>query len=574
MDAAKTGLLLLAIDRSLQGVLIAGGPGTAKSVLARSFRSVSLSSAFIEIPIGATADHLYGCLDLERTLLTGKRQFDSGLLARARGGFLFVDHINLLERTAAHRLAAALASDTALIATYDPADGEVGSQLLDSVGIHVCTGELSRDERLGLLNRISAFDNDPRGFADRYVNEISSLRAHVDAARTRLPAVTITAEDRRRLSMSALSLGIVSHRADIFAGRLARAHAAHRGRTYVEEEDLKAAIALVLSPRASTHSTASDSVMSRPQSRNASRPFSEHEEAPREAPDDLLIQARDCRLTEDLMDAAQTKGAGEARRRGVNDAGATNWRRGRYVRAAPSRHDRSARIAVEATLRAAAPFQLERRQSQDSRIRVTADDLRYKQFKQKAGMLIIFAVDASGSMALNRIHLAKGALIRLLQQAYVHRDKVALIGFRSDRAEVLLPPTRSVELARRAVDSLAVGGGTPLASGIEAALQLARRTRNTGLRQAMLVLFTDGSANVSRGGSRREAVWAELAEVCSAFRLDGFSSVVVDTRHYVLSGGEAERLARMLGGKYVFLQRPDSDTIGKAVSAIADTKRQ
>jgi magnesium chelatase subunit D len=188
-------------------------------------------------------------------------------------------------------------------------------------------------------------------------------------------------------------------------------------------------------------------------------------------------------------------------------------------------------------------------------------------------MLIIFAVDASGSMALNRINLAKGALIRLLQQAYVHRDKVALIGFRSDRADVLLAPTRSVDLARRAIDSLAVGGGTPLASGIEAALELARRTRNTDLRQAMLVLFTDGSANVSRGGSRHEAVWAELAELCEAFRLDGFPSVVVDTRHHLLSGGEAERLAQMLGGKYVCLQRPDGDSIRKAVSAFADSKR-
>jgi magnesium chelatase subunit D len=176
-------------------------------------------------------------------------------------------------------------------------------------------------------------------------------------------------------------------------------------------------------------------------------------------------------------------------------------------------------------------------------------------------------------MALNRINFAKGALMRLLGQAYVHRDKVALISFRSEGAHVLLPPTRSVALAKRALDNLAVGGGTPLASGIEAALELARRNLNGDLRQAMLVLFTDGSANVAREGTPREAIWRELAEICAVFRLDGFPSVVVDTRHHLLSGGEAERLAQMLGGKYVYLKQPDGSAIQKAVAAFADTVR-
>jgi magnesium chelatase subunit D len=231
-------------------------------------------------------------------------------------------------------------------------------------------------------------------------------------------------------------------------------------------------------------------------------------------------------------------------------------------------------IALEATLRAAAPFQLHRRNSRQAAIQVTARDLRYKQFSQNASILFIFAVDASGSMALNRMNQAKGALMRLLQQAYLHRDKVALISFRSNRAEVLLPPTRSVELAKRALDALPAGGGTPLAAGIEAARTLAGRARYAGVRQAMLVLFTDGLANVGRGDSSRNAIWHELSEICAAFRLDGFPSVVIDTRSRVLSGGEAERLAQMLDAKYIYLQRPDGRTVHEAVIAFADTVRQ
>jgi magnesium chelatase subunit D len=139
-------------------------------------------------------------------------------------------------------------------------------------------------------------------------------------------------------------------------------------------------------------------------------------------------------------------------------------------------------------------------------VQVTGDDIRLKRFKQKAGRLIIFVVDASGSMAANRMNQAKGALIRLLREAYLHRDKVALISFRGDGAEVLLPPSRSVELAKRALDRLPAGGGTPLAAGLLTALDLAKRERRNGLRHTMLVLLTDGRANVSRQRLRRASL--------------------------------------------------------------------
>ena len=559
METAKKALLLLAIDPRLQGVLIAGGPGTAKSVLCRACRSLVSPAPFVEVPLGVTADRLSGGLDLERTLLTGRRCSFDGLLAQASGGFLFVDDINLLDPSIACQLAGA---GVALIGTYDPGEGEVSGSLFDSVGIHVTdVGHLSGHEHVEMLTRAGTYDRDSAGFNARYAAETASLRASIAEARSRMPELKITAENRRRLSLAALSLGIASHRADIFAVRLALAHAALMGRSSVEEEDLKAAVEFVLLPRAGVVPQQRAAMQNDPQ------PRSQQDQPSAQAIEDLVIQALDSRLPEDILNSARSNGSGHARRRKSENM---NWRRGRYVRTVA---DKREKIALEATLRAAAPFQLRRQQSQEMVIRITAEDLRYKQFKQKAGILIIFAVDASGSMALNRMNHAKGALMRLLGQAYLHRDKVALVSFRGTGAQVLLPPTRSVELAKRALDALPVGGGTPLAAGIEAALHLARLPRGTDVHQAMLVLLTDGSANVTCKDAPREAVWSELADVCAAFRHGGMPSVVIDTKHQMLSGGEAQKLARMLGGKYVYLQRPDGDSVHKAVSAFAETVR-
>jgi len=231
-------------------------------------------------------------------------------------------------------------------------------------------------------------------------------------------------------------------------------------------------------------------------------------------------------------------------------------------------------------LRAAAPQQRRRRASapegsRPTAIQIAAHDLRFKQFRQKAGVLLIFAVDASGSMALNRVDQAKGAMLRLLREAYVRRDKIALVGFRGNRAEILLPPSRGVERARRAIDALPVGGGTPLAAGIRAALDLARRARLTGTSQSVLVLLTDGQANVGGPGpGTTQGVWQELEQVCLAARAGLQASVVIDTRQRHISSGQANRIAGLLGGKYVYLARPGPDDVHTVVAEMAETARR
>jgi magnesium chelatase subunit D len=367
------------------------------------------------------------------------------------------------------------------------------------------------------------------------------------------------------LARAAFEFGTEGHRAEIFADRAARAHAALAGRLSVESPDIEAAIRLVLLPRAKSRPAAAAPEQAqnggprgRPERRASTSDGGKADGVERilpsvdnPAPDGLLV-----------VNAGKGSPGGRAGRSGTSKT--TISRRGRFVRAVADRPDHG-KIAIEATLRAAASFQKERRAA-GTAIRLAAADLRFKQFHERTGLLIIFALDASGSMAFNRIQQAKGAIIRLLRESYLQRDTVALIGFRSGRAEVLLEPTRSVELAQRALNTLPIGGGTPLAAGLLAAVRLVRRTG----RRALLVLLTDGRANVPCGN---EAVWTEIQRVCVALRSEDVASVVIDTNHRHLAGAEAERLAALLAGRYVLLPGLAAGPLYDSVASLVSTLR-
>ena len=261
-----------------------------------------------------------------------------------------------------------------------------------------------------------------------------------------------------------------------------------------------------------------------------------------------------------------------------------NTQRGRYARALITSSGTN-RIALDATLRAAAlrcagnrkagvrGWGLGVREKPSPLIRafslsptpnpqpLSPIDLRFKRFKRKVGTLFIFAIDASGSMALNRINQAKGALAHLLKQSYVRRDHVAVVSFHEERARVLLPPCQSVTRARRILDALCVGGATPLAAGLFSSLEVARRALRHGApEQMILLLFTDGRANISlrAGGmtpdlrTRRRSIDREIEQLGVALRRAGVASIVVDTQNRFISGGEGRKLADQLGGRYIY----------------------
>jgi magnesium chelatase subunit D len=624
----KQALLLLAIDPRLKGALIAAESGSAKRTLARAFGSLlpapaedcgraqadpsgdlELGTEAVELPLNITVDRLLGGLDLERTIATGRREVAPGLLAQANGRVLYVNDINLLDSSTATHIAHALDScavrvereglsaihdaDFMFIGTFNSGEGEPSSLLRDRVGLIVDSRtEYSADEKAEIIDRAIRFDTDPFSFADDFAFETAELKSDIEAARQRLPRVRVSKNHARQISQIAMMLGVEGNRADVFALKAARASAALAGRDAVSEDDLVAAIELVLAPRATTLPSPSQETKEQApdlEEDNHSEPGDGDLEPILGAIEDVIIQAIDGRVPKDLL-SSPVQRAPRPSRTGKRIKASTSIR-GRYVRSGMNR-PRDARVAIDATLRAAAPFQLSRqaqgelKRKQSSaaeglnaamtpvRVKIDPGDLRFKEFKHRSGILFIFAVDASGSMALNRMAQAKGALTRLLQQAYLHRDKVALISFRGERSDVLLAPTRSVELAKRLVDALPAGGGTPLSAGIVKAIDLARLARLRGTSRAMLVLFTDGRANVGRVSRIKSTILEELRQLGALLESEEISTVVVDTKSRFVSSGEGEALARILGARYFYLPRADAGAVYDAIASAARGQRE
>jgi magnesium chelatase subunit D len=561
--------------------------------------AVTRPARLVELPVGATEDRLVGSLDLERALTEGVRAYQPGLLSAAHRGVLYVDEVNLLHDHLVDLLLDAAAMGRAhveregvsvshaasflLVGTMNPEEGELRPQLLDRFGLTVeVAAARDVDARTEVIRRRLAFEADQDGFAAQWSTVDAELAERIVAARVALPSVRLPDTELRRIAALCASFGVDGMRADLVVARTAIAHAAWRGGEAVEEKDVEVAARLAL-PHRRRRDPFDEPGLDEEQLQQAMRDAAKSAEPPDDGPDgpDGGGQAP----PESDVDSSDTPPAGNgsppqqpatapdpafrARLLAVDGVGeGAPGRRSRaragFGRTLRATQSRGHGVHLVGTLTAAAPHQLSRGRT-GAGIVVRRDDIRHAVREGRESNLVLFAVDASGSMAARkRMSAVTGAVVSLLLDAYQRRDKVGLVTFRGAAADLALPPTSSVEAAVTRLRRLGTGGRTPLALGLlRAHKTLTIERLRDPRRRPLLVVVTDGRATVPM---RSDPV-DDALRVADFLARDGIASVVVDCERGPVRLGLPAKLAFALGGACVRLDELSSDVVTGVVRA-------
>ncbi|MEU6913751.1 putative cobaltochelatase [Streptomyces olindensis] len=646
-DDLRLALLLNAVSPAVGGVLVRGEKGTAKSTAVRALSAllpevpvvpgcrfscdpaspdpgcpdgpheagggVERPARMVELPVGASEDRLVGALDIERALSEGVKAFEPGLLADAHRGILYVDEVNLLHDHLVDLLLDAAAMGASyveregvsvrhaarflLVGTMNPEEGELRPQLLDRFGLTVeVAASREPDQRVEVVRRRLAYDDDPAAFAARWAEDEAEVRARIVAARALLPSVRLGDGALRQIAATCAAFEVDGMRADIVMARTATALAAWAGRTDVLAEDVRQAALLAL-PHRRRRNPFDAPGLDEDKLDETLEEFGGSEDDdpdpdpgpdgpgggggqpdPGEGP-----EGGDTGAQPEAGEGGQPQPSGGGEQSAVRAsepfrtkvlsvpgigegaAGRRSRARTEHGRTTGARRPQGAltKLHLAATVQAAAPHQRARGRSGPGLV-VRRDDLRQATREGREGNLVLFVVDASGSMAARqRMSAVKGAVLSLLLDAYQRRDKVGLVTFRGTGADVALPPTSSVDAAAARLESLPTGGRTPLAAGLLRAHDVLRVERlRDPARRPLVVVVTDGRAT---GGPEPVALASRAARL---FAAEGVASVVVDCESGPVRLGLAGQLAGELGGTAVTLDELRADSIAGLVKDV------
>lgn len=626
-EQAKQALLIALVNPKAGGLLIGGCKGTAKSVLARSCRELIAPQLLLDLPLNVTEDMLFGSIDIEYAVSKGERRFSPGILARADGNVLYIDEVNLLRPELLTAVLDANAAGInqverdgisfshpvrlTVIGTMNPEEGVLSKPLLDRFGMYVdVQSETDTERRVEIMRRALAYGSDAGGFRKQYEQQTQALAAEIAAARQLLPAVEVSEAMLILAAQMCAQAFCAGHRAEIYLLEAAKAIAALAGRAYVLPKDVEEAALFVLPHRMrkppepqpqkqepqengeeNSEEAENDDTEDNDDNDNSDAPplppldngqdeddaddgsepedkeECSDEEQQREqdnnqlAPEEQIADIdKSFRLPKIVLDMGKDRSL--RRGSGKRSTTRTDLKQGRYVRAELPKN-KVEDLAFDATIRAAAPFQ-KLRENNGCALNIKPEDLRQKVREKRIGNTFLFAVDASGSMgARERMRAVKGAIFYMLQEAYQKRDRVGMIAFRRQKAQVLLPVTRSVDLAQKCLAEMPTGGKTPLADGLAVSLlTLTLLSKRDKELEPVLILVTDGRANAVEEGDDSVASALQMAE---RIRKAKITSVVIDTEADFIKLGLAKQIAAAMGAIYYTLQRLSKDNIIRIV---------
>jgi magnesium chelatase subunit D len=569
----------------------------------------------VTLPLNATEDRVVGGIEFDLAVRTGRRAMQPGLLARAHRGILYVDEVNLLDdhivdvildaaasgenRIEREGISFAHASEFVLVGTMNPEEGELRPQLLDRFGLCVEVAAVAdRDQRLVTMERREAYDADPRAFIKAYAEENQSIARRILQAQERLAQVAMPEHLRPIVAELCTENHVAGHRADLVIEQAARALAAFREHGEVTLEDIREIAGLALThrrrdaapppppPPEHDHDHQHDEPPPDDPEQDQENPEQpqEPQQAPREQPEEMNASQNEEQGEADQQEREENRGSdafeqifdvGETFkvknfaspkdrtfRRGSGRRSRTrvSQKQGRYVKSVMGRN--TGDVALDATLRAAAPYQRQRKNGNGLAVVLRSEDIREKIREKRIGNFLLFIVDASGSMgARGRMIASKGAVMSLLLDAYQKRDRIAMVTFRKEEAVVNLPPTASIELAATLLKEMPVGGRTPLSAGLAKSYEV---LRNYLLREPtgrpIAIIITDGRSNVAMGDGRP---LDEVLALADRMALDArIRFIVVDTESKgLVTFGMAHQLAGAMNAKYFKIEDLKADTL-------------